>query len=348
MDIIKSTYKKRETYRITFDCSLLYECALSIAAVTNTPLIDTLERPLQAIRKKANHTLQKQLNDVEVHNTWKALLQLLHQDTFSSLNSFTSYINSLNAEQLRFVCLPYLGYEHEEDRKKAANGDKSSIQMWQKETADHPFYSPYISFITSTDTDHLKEHLVEVMTLWYEEMVRPQEEKIEKVLQKDIKDKQRMLQKIDPESFVKWATGGIQYSPEPSVYEVVLIPHQTYRPWNLEADLNGKKVFYYPVSNQSMEGSDAYTPSQFLVQKYKALGDENRLKILKYMTEGEKSLQELTDLMGIGKTTVHHHLKMLKSARVIENNRQTYRLVPHTLDTLPHELQQFLDGETYE
>ncbi|WP_082231990.1 ArsR/SmtB family transcription factor [Halobacillus massiliensis] len=348
MDLIHSTYRKRETYQITLYSSLLYECALGIAAVTNIPLIDTLELPLKTTRKSVSKSLQNQLNEVETHNSWKALLQLLHQDSFSSLDAFLSYVNSLPSDQLRLICLPYLGQAHEEDRQQASKGNQSAIKRWQRETADHPFYSDYLAFITSEDTNKLKKHLTKVMTLWYEEMIRPQEESMETILHNDLREKQKMLNKLDPESFVKWVTGGIDYRPEPSVFEVVLIPHYTYRPWNLEADLEGKKIYYYPVSNQSIEGNDAYTPSQFLVQRYKALGDKNRLKLLKYIAEGEKTLQELTDLVGLGKTTVHHHLKMLKSARLLENNRQTYKIQGHTLNMLPHELQQFLTGEESE
>ena len=46
MEVFNSSSRNRETYHIEVQSSLLWETALGIAAVTNTALIDTLERPM--------------------------------------------------------------------------------------------------------------------------------------------------------------------------------------------------------------------------------------------------------------------------------------------------------------
>ncbi len=181
------------------------------------------------------------------------------------------------------------------------------------------------------------------MELWFEAVVQPEEEKLRELLRYDHEAKEKMKQKLEPEAFVEWATGGLTYRPEPSVYQVLLIPHYTYRPWNVEADLKGTKVFYYPVSNDSLYKEDPYIPGQMLVQQYKALGDEVRLKLVKYLYERERSLQELTNILQMRKSTLHHHLKMLKAARMVESNHSTYRLNRHKLEAMPINLEQFLD-----
>ncbi|MCK9907225.1 hypothetical protein MXD63_45420, partial [Frankia sp. Cpl3] len=57
------------------------------------------------------------------------------------------------------------------------------------------------------------------------------------MLERDYRSKLPMQQKLEPEALVEWATGGIQYSPEPTVTDVLLIPHYIYRPWNIQAEM---------------------------------------------------------------------------------------------------------------
>ncbi|RAC17598.1 ArsR family transcriptional regulator, partial [Burkholderia multivorans] len=113
-----------------------------------------------------------------------------------------------------------------------------------------------ISFICQVDSQQLKQHLITVMSEWYEAVIEPDREKLTSILQTDVSIKEKMRQKMDPEEFVEWATGGIRYTPEPSVHKVLLIPQYIYRPWNIKADIEGTTVYYYPVSNESISPND--------------------------------------------------------------------------------------------
>ncbi|UOQ95510.1 ArsR family transcriptional regulator [Halobacillus shinanisalinarum] len=343
MEVIQTTSRKRETYRTKVEQSLLYEAALGIAAVTNTPLLDTLEKSdLDAVKKQLSNEMNDQLQYVEENNTWKSLLQLLHQDSFPNLDAFIEFIQQLDVNKLKYICLPYLGLAFQELRDQASKGDKKAVKSLQIEVENHPFFKTYISFITTIDPTQLKNHLIAVITGWYIAVIIPQEQELQAILQRDQKAKQDMSKNIDAESLVEWATGGIKYFPEPSVYRVLLIPQRTYRPWNVEADIEGTKIFYYPVSNDSIYKDDPYAPDQFLVQKYKALGDEVRMKIVKLLFEKERTLHELTDTLNMGKSTIHHHLKLLKSARIVEGERSIYRLKKNSVDMMATELEHFI------
>ncbi|MFG6146768.1 ArsR/SmtB family transcription factor [Halobacillus sp. B23F22_1] len=341
MEVIQFNSKKRETYRVRVEHSILFECALGIAALTNQSLIDTLEKK-NWHKERFDEALKKELSYVKLHNTWKALLQILHHDSFPSLQDFTQFIQQLDSGTLKYISLPYLGEDLEPLRKKASKGEKNAIRQLSNEVSDHAFFPSYIQFISEVDELTLKQHLQDVMTYWYKAVIEPEEEELKDLLERDYVAKEKMIHKLEPEAFVEWATGGMTYKPEPSVHHVLLIPHHTYRPWNVEADLPDTKVFYYPVSNDSLYQNDPYIPSQMLVQKYKALGDEVRLRLVKYLYEKERSLQELTTILQMGKSTLHHHLKMLKSARIVESSHSTYRLNKRTIDSMPIDLEQFL------
>ncbi|SDK27530.1 ArsR/SmtB family transcription factor [Sediminibacillus albus] len=346
MEFVQTSSRKRETYQILIKYSLLWECALGIAAVTNTPLLSSLERTENDWRKLKQSLSGKMLDhlaEVEKNNTWNALLQLLHHKDFQSLSSFLQYIKDLAPEELKSICLPFLGDDLQDRVEAATKGEVYAIGELKAIVKDHSFFPSYIEFICMAESDYIKNHLVEVMSGWYETVIEPDADKLETILSTDYVSKTKMAKKMHPEEFVTWATGGINYLPEPSIHQVLLIPHFTYRPWNVEADLKGTKVFYYPVANQSLDPTDKDMPDNSLILKYKALGDELRLRMIKMLAEGGLSLQEITERLDMGKSTVHHHLKILKSARLISNKGTKYVLNGAILESLPIELSSYLN-----
>ncbi|MDT8860291.1 winged helix-turn-helix domain-containing protein [Alkalihalobacillus sp. MEB130] len=345
MEVFQATSRKRETYEVQFAYSPLWECALGIAAVTNSRLIHTLEKSetyWEELKGSLSKNLLQHLDYVEKNNTWKALLQLLHHCESNKLNEFCSYIDLLQSSNFKFTCLPYVGREFQHVRESAAVGDESAILELKRITSENPFFPQYIEFISKADTNKLKAHLIEVMTLWYETVIRPELERTNQILQTDYESKIQMKEKMSSEELVQWATGGVNYLPEPSVHKVLLIPQFVYRPWNIEADMEETKVFYYPVSNESISPNDKYMPNTFLVQKHKALGDEIRLRIVKLLAESDRSLQELTEQLNMNKTTIHHHLKTLRAAKLVEMNGVKYSLKANVIDLLFKELDQYI------
>lgn len=74
-------------------------------------------------------------------------------------------------------------------------------------------------------------------------------------------------------------------------------------------------VFYAMADEFINNNPDA--PPSWLVRTYKALSDEKRLRILRRLSEGETSLDELTELLDISKSTVHHHISVLRGAGLV-------------------------------
>ncbi|MBW2471479.1 MAG: helix-turn-helix transcriptional regulator, partial [Deltaproteobacteria bacterium] len=66
--------------------------------------------------------------------------------------------------------------------------------------------------------------------------------------------------------------------------------------------------------------TDPEAPPSWLVNTYKALSDERRLRILRRLAEGDTSLEELTEMLGLSKSTVHHHISILRGAGLVRVN----------------------------
>lgn len=67
-----------------------------------------------------------------------------------------------------------------------------------------------------------------------------------------------------------------------------------------------------------MESVRTATPARV----FSALADETRLKIIKLLSEGEKSVDELVQALGIAQSTTSHHLRVLKEARLIKGDKR--------------------------
>ncbi|MGG0278083.1 ArsR/SmtB family transcription factor [Bacillus rhizoplanae] len=335
----------RETYSVQIKHSILFEMGLGIAACTHYDFHHTFERPIdywKDIEKKLSAAVQKELQYTHKHNTWFALLQLLHSRSFDSLESFFHFLDELTEEELRWRCLPYIGLQHEDNRRKASRKEGTAIASLIKACHHHKFFPAYIKHISSIDTSVLKRHLKIISEGWYETVIQPNYIEFTSMLERDAQQKRALQSTYHPEELVKYITGST-YQPEPSIHQVILIPQYVYRPWNVETTLPGIKVFYYPISDDNVSlVEDPYSPPSTLVHSYKALGDETRLKIIKLLTERDHSLQELTDKLKTPKTTLHHHLSLLRAARIINGKGSRYYIQLDHLTSLQEKLQRFL------
>lgn len=335
----------RTTYQVELSHSPLFEAALGIAAATYDSIHPTLEQPSEywhQLLADLPPDVQEEVAYAKEHNTWKTLLQLLHIQEFSDPGAFTAFVWQLSNEELRYLALPYLGEALQDARRRTAAGIEADRSLLKQASQDHLFFPAYIDHVATVDPEKLRAHLSIVLQGWYTAHVKPRELEITRMLERDRAQKENWMEKMSPEEVVSMATEG-EYPPEPTVTRVLLVPQAVYRPWTVQADAEQTKIFYYPVAEQHLFAQvDPYRPPQSLVQLLKALGDEHRLRLLKMIAEQEMSLQELTERLQLGKSTVHHHLSMLRAARLVETHGTKYRCHHAALKRLPHLLEPYI------
>jgi len=56
---------------------------------------------------------------------------------------------------------------------------------------------------------------------------------------------------------------------------------------------------------------------------YKSLADENRLRIVMNLTDGEKSVSEIVEETGLSQPLISHHLKELKNSLIVKTERRS-------------------------
>jgi DNA-binding transcriptional ArsR family regulator len=190
----------------------------------------------------------------------------------------------------------------------------------------------------------VKSGILSVLRRWHEEIFSDTENEVRRTLERDARAKRALASTISPEKLVEIATNGIEFRGDPWIRTIVLVPHVVMRPWNATGAWEDHSIICYPVADESL-GGDPSEPAPRMVRLYKALSDEKRLRILKRLTTGRATLQELADSVGLAKSSAHHHMVILRSAGLVTVTDDLQRLYTLRMDAVPDAsglLQSFL------
>ena len=84
-----------------------------------------------------------------------------------------------------------------------------------------------------------------------------------------------------------------------------------------------------------------------LVTDFKALGDVGRLKIVLFLLDGKKSVNEISGAVGLSQSLTSHQLRILKEARILISNKQGtinyYEIADHHVKTVIEKSVEHLD-----
>lgn len=166
-------------------------------------------------------------------------------------------------------------------------------------------------------------------------------------IQRAVEATERLADDLEPTELIERVSNGISYAVPLGTTRLALVPSISLRPWTLVTEAGSSLVVVYPVADEHLE-HDADAPPGWLVRAYKALGDERRLRILRRLSEGEASLTELTELVGLAKSTVFHHIGVLRAAGLIRvamshDREVVYGLRTKTLDEAAARLGSYLE-----
>jgi DNA-binding transcriptional ArsR family regulator len=186
--------------------------------------------------------------------------------------------------------------------------------------------------------------LVTALRRWDEEVFGLYEGEALPIMERDYRAKLKMSRELSLERTIELATNGIQFAAEPWIRRIFMAPTYILRPWVLLTEHRDVMIYIFPVSDDSL-GVDESVPPPQLVKLYKALGDANRLRLLKRLAAGSMTLREATDLLGSAKSTAYHHLAILRQAGLVwvrEGEDKTYTLRDDLIPQASELLQSFL------
>jgi len=124
----------------------------------------------------------------------------------------------------------------------------------------------------------------------------------------------------------------------------VFAPSMDMGVYNSCATIGNVHGLFYPLEPE-FSGTTEDPEETRLARLYKALGDEQRLRILRMLRSREMYAQEIVDKTGLHQSVVSRHLSFMKAVGLVQvrrqNNMKFYSLNPDARDTLAGTLTLF-------
>jgi DNA-binding transcriptional ArsR family regulator len=112
------------------------------------------------------------------------------------------------------------------------------------------------------------------------------------------------------------ALSGVEVTLDPWATEIVVVPTVALRPFLAPIEHGPTVIYLCSVADEAFD-DDPAAPPRRLVKVAAAMGDPLRLRILRALAERELTASEIADLLGVERTSLHHHLGILRSAGLL-------------------------------
>ncbi len=344
---------------LSIDVSPAYELLQSLAIVFGEQDGDTYEIGdawLAEARERAGEELIGRINDLMMGDTDTCIhLTGIVYDTPAprDVPAFLEHLRQTDPDEIRLHLVQF--YARETRRMTPANviraavgGDPEARDEFLR--TSHPEWEPWTRYLTKVldqDGEAFKAELLAVLEAWAERVWKPESLTIMPIIERDAEAKRELQRELPMDQFITTATNGVEFAPRPGIDRVVMVPSFVNRPLVTYNELGETLLIIYPVADESVS-ADADAPPLRLVRLSKALGDEKRLRILRALADGEKSLMELAEMFGVPKTSMHHHMIVLRSAGLVAVGvgQKRYRLRSETVPDLGALLGGYLGAAT--
>ena len=313
---------------LSVEVSAAYEMLQSMVVTLGHEGSDAYEVGAQwvaEVKERAGENLWKRVEEVSLgdSDTFIHLVGLVHDTPAPrEVPAFIDHLRETDADEIRLHLVQF--YARETRRmtppsviRAAIGGDADARREFLRTSyPEWETWTSYLERVLDLDGDAFKADLVATLQEWYERVWKPESITIMPIIERDADAKRAQLREMPIDRFITAATNGVEFAPRPGIDRVVMVPSFVNRPLVTYYEFGEALIIIYPVADESVS-ADSDAPPLRLVRLSKALGDEKRLRILRALADGEKTLMELAEMFGVAKTTMHHHMIVLRSAGLI-------------------------------
>ncbi|HSJ34656.1 MAG TPA: winged helix-turn-helix domain-containing protein [Acidimicrobiia bacterium] len=268
------------------------------------------------------------------------------------ITTFLSWLERVEPAILRQGMVTYLcpSVPEPELVDRAARGDTEALEAI---FVDKPELVPHLHNVLSLAEGELRERMVRALRRFHVEVYSRYEADFSSSTTRAAAARKALVRGADPERVIEEVTNGLDYRIPPGVSRLVLVPSVVLRPWALIDRYEDVLMVAYPVADEFID-ADPDAPPSWVVKLHKALADERRLRILRRLSEGGAGLDDLAEMLGLTKSTVHHHVGLLRAAGLVrvsvdhESGSKTYALRPSVLPEAARTLNDYLKTDTVE
>jgi DNA-binding transcriptional ArsR family regulator len=252
---------------------------------------------------------------------WLHLLGLALDLPTTSASTFIGRLAEVEALELRrhlvgAYCPAWIAAVGGDVLERAAAGERGAAAVL---LADDCYYGGHaataLAQILPLSASKTKQLVIATIEQFQEEIFRERDEALLARLRAGGLAHQAQIDTARLEHTVALVTGGYTYRPEPDVARIVLVPHLAAPPWILLCQHRDARLICYPAEQVSTDPEKDLRNR--LLRLGRTLSDEKRVEIIRHLAAGPATLNELTAVTALSKSTVHHHMAQIRAAGLI-------------------------------
>jgi len=199
----------------------------------------------------------------------------------------------------------------------AASGDPAALRAFRRRAfPDEANWQRAVRQLVRSDPEVVRDELLFTLRLWNERVFEAEAERIIGILERDAERTRAAAAERGPLDLIDHLTDGMRWAIDARFDEVLLAPTYVARPVVYYVEHRDMTLLMYPVAEESVQGGELAVPGR-LVKLAKALADEGRLKVLYALRDHDLPVRELAERLGVPRTTLWHHILILKDAGLI-------------------------------
>lgn len=249
--------------------------------------------------------------------TWLALAGLVATAPHPhDVDSVFSWLADINPKRLKRWLIGYASHNGDSSViEQAAEGDLSVLPQLLEGEKEQQFVE-HLEALFEVPHEELPSRFASAVQRFRNEVFAEHETEFGGAINRAAAARRAVATRDSAKAVIEDVTNGLDYDIPLGVTRVVLVPSVVVKPLSLIDQHRETLLVFYAVADEFVN-SDPEAPPSWLARTYKALSDEKRLRILRRVGEGEVTLDQITEMLGLSKSTVHHHISILRAAGLV-------------------------------
>ncbi|MCT2197196.1 MULTISPECIES: ArsR/SmtB family transcription factor [unclassified Paenibacillus] len=195
------------------------------------------------------------------------------------------------------------------------------------------------------DMGQFRSRTLTVLSSWHEQYFRKLEPKVIGGLRSEAQARTAELaNQTELSAFIEETTNGLTFMPKEGLEKLVLVPHYHFQPMNIIYHFGRITQCHYSARFYLDDETD-FPPHEY--RMLRALAEQSRLKILRYLSGGPRTFTEIVRHLQISKGITHDHVSKLRSggfirAHIDGETISEYSLRPEMLDVMHRKLVDYI------
>ena len=162
----------------------------------------------------------------------------------------------------------------------------------------------------------VKDDVVSIVEDWGSRVFPVYSDHAQALVARDVEAKETLFRDAPMDVALSESTNGVEFDLAGWADQIIVIPTFALRPFIAPVESGPRQLILCSVSDEAFD-DDPAAPPRRLVKVTAALGDEVRLRILHELAGADLTAAELASRLGVERTSLHHHLGVLRSAGLV-------------------------------